>query len=184
LESARGMVGPDSPLLPAVDRQLLLATADQLAPAVRDAQAAAVHSAVTTLEDSVSGPVTFTLTLTARKGTIPLTLHNDSGVPLSVVIHLRSAKLDFPDGTDVAKTLEEPVTRFDIPVRSRASGAFPLTITVTTPDGGQQLVMSRYTVRSTAVAGAGLVLGIGAGVFLLVWWARHWHNTRRNARLV
>jgi hypothetical protein len=128
--------------------------------------------------------VSFTLTLTSRKSTVPLTLHNDSGVPLNVVIHLRSAKLDFPDGTDMAKVLEDPVTRFDIPVRARASGAFPLVITVTTPDGSQQLVTSRYTVRSTAVAGAGLALGIGAGLFLLIWWARHWHNTRRNARLV
>ena len=44
--------------------------------------------------------------------------------------------------------------------------------------------MSRYTVRSTAVSGAGLVLSVGAGVFLIVWWARHWHRTRRSARLV
>ena len=36
----------------------------------------------------------------------------------------------------------------------------------------------------TSGLGTQLVLGIGAGVFLLVWWARHWRNTRRNARLV
>jgi len=39
-------------------------------------------------------------------------------------------------------------------------------------------------VRSTAVSGVGLVLSIGAGLFLVVWWARHWHRTRRSARLI
>ena len=25
---------------------------------------------------------------------------------------------------------------------------------------------------------------VGAGAFLVIWWARHWHRTRRSARLV
>jgi hypothetical protein len=52
------------------------------------------------------------------------------------------------------------------------------------PDGERRLSTSRYTVRSTAVSGAGLVLSLGAGAFLVVWWARHWRRTRRSARLV
>jgi hypothetical protein len=44
--------------------------------------------------------------------------------------------------------------------------------------------MSRYTVRSTAVSGVGLALSIGAGVFLTVWWARHWRRTRRSKKLI
>ena len=66
----------------------------------------------------------------------------------------------------------------------RSSGAFPLQIDVMTPDGQRRLATSRYTVRSTAVSGAGLVLSVGAGAFLVLWWARHWHRTRRSARLV
>ena len=29
-----------------------------------------------------------------------------------------------------------------------------------------------------------VIFSVGAGVFLVVWWARHWHRTRRSARLV
>jgi hypothetical protein len=129
-------------------------------------------------------PETFTLTLAARDGTIPLTLGNQSGLPLRVVIRLRSQKLEFPEGESISLLLTEPSTRIDIPVRARTSGDFPLQIDVLTPDGQQRLAMSRYTVRSTAVSGVGLVLSVGAGAFLVVWWARHWHRTRRSARLI
>ena len=104
----------------------------------------------------MSTPPTFTLTLTAREGTIPLTIRNDSGVPLHVSIRLSSPKLEFPDGDTIDRELVEESTRIDIRVRSRATGAFPLRIDVRTPDGRQSLSMSRYTVRSTAVSGAGL----------------------------
>jgi hypothetical protein len=132
----------------------------------------------------VSSPASFTLTLTARDGTIPLTIRNDSGVPLQVSIRLRSQKLEFPDGATIQQELTEETTRIDIRVRSRATGAFPLIIDVRTPDGLRTLSTSRYTVRSTAVSGAGLLLSIGAGLFLTVWWARHWRRTRRSQKLV
>ena len=105
-------------------------------------------------------------------------------MPCRSSVRLRSQKLEFPEGETIPLVLTEPSTRIDIPVRARTSGAFPLQIDVTTPDGQRRLAMSRYTVRSTAVSGAGLVLSIGAGAFLVVWWARHWHRTRRSARLV
>ena len=132
----------------------------------------------------VTTPPTFSLTLTAREGTIPLTVRNDSGVPVEVLIRLRSQKLEFPDGDTIEQELATGVTRIDIRVRSRTTGAFPLIIDVRTPDGQRSLSMSRYTVRSTAVSGAGLLLSVGAGVFLTVWWARHWRRTRRSRKLV
>ena len=134
--------------------------------------------------EGVTTPPTFSLTLTAREGTIPLTIRNDSGVPVRVLIRLRSQKLEFPDGDTIERELIEESTRIDIRVRSRATGAFPLLIDVRTPDGERSLSTSRYTVRSTAVSGAGLVLSVGAGVFLTMWWARHWRRTRRSKKLV
>ena len=100
------------------------------------------------------------------------------------MIRLRSQKLEFPDGDTIELELVEESTRIDIRVRSRATGAFPLLIDVRTPDGQRSLSTSRYTVRSTAVSGAGLLLSVGAGVFLTVWWARHWRRTRRSKKLV
>jgi hypothetical protein len=179
-----GMVGADSPTLEPLDRQLLVSVAAGLRDDTRRAHVATVDGAIDLVSGQVSTTETFTLTLAARDGTIPLTVHNDSGLPLEVSILLRSQKLEFPEGERIPLLLTEPATRIDIPVRARSSGAFPLRIVVTTPDGQRRLATSRYTVRSTAVSGAGLVLSVGAGVFLVVWWARHWHRTRRSARLV
>jgi len=184
LETFRGLVGPESVLPELPSRHLLVATAAGLTNVQRRQQLNAAAAAMDAVDREVSTPPTFTLTLTAREGTIPLTIRNDSGVPLRVSIHLTSAKLEFPDGDTIDRELVEETTRIDIRVRSRATGAFPLRIDVRTPDGRQSLSMSRYTVRSTAVSGAGLVLSIGAGLFLTVWWARHWRRTRRSKKLI
>ena len=58
----------------------------------------------------------------------------------------------------------------------------PLTITTRTPDGQVILTTTRYTVRSTAVSGVGIVLSVGAGLFLAAWWGRHWYRNRVRAR--
>jgi hypothetical protein len=184
LETFAGLVGQASLEIDPLERQLLVATAFAIPSARRDAHVAAVVSAIDTVADQVSTPATFTLTLAAREGTIPLTIRNDSGVPLRVSIRLRSQQLEFPEGDTISQLLTEASTRIDIPVRARTSGGFPLQIDVLTPDGERRLSMSRYTVRSTAVSGAGLVLSVGAGAFLVIWWARHWRRTRRSARLV
>jgi hypothetical protein len=184
LDTFGSLVGPDSQLPDLPSRHLLVATAADLDDDERQAQVAAAGRAMEAVAGQVTTPPTFTLTLTARDGTIPLTIRNDSGVPLHVSIRLSSPKLEFPDGDTIDLELVEESTRIDIRVRSRATGAFPLRIDVRTPDGRQSLSMSRYTVRSTAVSGAGLVLSVGAGVFLIVWWARHWRRTRRSKKLI
>jgi len=69
-------------------------------------------------------------------------------------------------------------------VESKASGAFPVDVAVQSPDGSLVVGTARYTVRSTAISGVGLLLSIGAGAFLLLWWARHWRGIRRARRLV
>jgi hypothetical protein len=184
LDTFVAMVGPTSDLPDEPSRHLLAASAAGLGDDERRAHLDAAATAIDAVEGRVSTPPTFTLTLTARDGTIPLTIRNDSGVPVRVRVHLRSQKLEFPEGDTLELELTEPITRIDIPVRSRATGAFPLRIDVRTPDDRHSLSMSRYTVRSTAISGVGLVLSLGAGLFLAVWWARHWHKTRRSKKLI
>lgn len=179
-----GLVGADSPRTDPLARHLLLATAADLTAADRRGHIDTVEAAINGVTSKVSTPATFTLTLTAREGTIPLTIRNDSGVPLHVSVRLRSQKLEFPEGDTIDLVLTEESQRIDIAVRALASGAFPLEVDVTSPDGQRSLAMTRYTVRSTAVSGAGLVLSVGAGLFLIVWWALHWRRTRRSAKLV
>jgi hypothetical protein len=184
LETFVDLVGADTALPDLPSRQLLIATAAGLRDAERRAHLDASDQAMDAVADEVTTPPTFTLTLTAREGTIPLTIRNDSGVPVSVQVHLSSQKLEFPDGDTIDLELEEASTRIDIPVRALATGAFPVLIDVRTPDGRRSLTTSRYTVRSTAVSGVGLLLSLGAGAFLIVWWARHWRRTRRSRKLI
>ena len=75
-------------------------------------------------------------------------------------------------------------TTIKLPVETRASGAFPLDVTITSADGALPVATTEYTVRSTAISGIGLALSIGAGLFLLVWWARHFRTARRARKLV
>jgi hypothetical protein len=184
LETFRGIVGLESPrTAPAVDH-LLLATAAELDRGERQAHLAAALAEVEAVTGAISVTERTTITLTAREGTVPLTVRNESGVPVDVVIHLDSPKLEFPDGASIPLRLTEATTRLDLAVRARASGAFPLEVEITSPNGEIVLAGTRYTVQSTAVSGAGLVLSVGALLFLVVWWGRHWHKTRRSAKLI
>lgn len=172
------MVGEGAPAVEGLDRHLLRATAAGLAPPERRRELATGRTVVDRLVDDVSTPEEVTITLTAREGSVPLTIRNDTGGPVEVQLRFRSAKVELPDGDVRTLTLTEQTTRLDVPIRTRASGSFPFTVEVTSPDGQVALSATRYNVRSTAVSGVGLVLSIGAGLFLVVWWARH----RRAAR--
>lgn len=184
LASFVGLVGDDSPRADPVAAQLLLAAATGLSGGEREAHVAAARSAIDAVVTAISAPPRATVTLTARDGTVPLTVRNDAGVPVNVVVRLRSPKLEFPDGDTIPLTLTDATTRLDVEVRTRASGAFPLEVEVTSPDGALTLATVDYSVRSTAVSGAGLVLSAGAALFLLTWWTRHWRRTRRSRKLV
>ena len=69
-------------------------------------------------------------------------------------------------------------------VQTRASGAFPLLVTLQSPDGSLIVSHTQITVRSTAASGVGLLLSGAAGLFLLIWWGRHALHGRRARRLV
>ncbi|MGV3758012.1 MAG: DUF6049 family protein [Actinomycetota bacterium] len=174
---------PDAQV-PAAAAHLLLATSTALSAEEQEAHLDAVGTAVDALVAAVAAPARETITLTARDGTVPLVVRNDGEVPIETTLRLSSAKLEFPEGDVVPLSLPPGSTRVDLAVRARASGSIPLTVTITSPDGSLTLAEVDYSIRSTAVAGMGVILSAGAALFLLVWWARHWHRTRRAAKLV
>lgn len=182
--SVEGMVGAGAPVLGELDHHLLRATAVGLSGRGRDREVDAARAVVDALAAAVEAPDQASITLTAREGTVPLTLRNTTGSPIEVQVRLRSPKLELPGGDTFALTLTDATSRLDIAVRARASGSFPVEIEVTSPDGRLRLASTRYSVRSTAVSGVGVVLSAGAGLFLIIWWARHWRESRRSAKLV
>jgi hypothetical protein len=128
-------------------------------------------------------PASRTITLTARRGEIPISIFSDAGFPLHVVLRVESEKLRFPSGSTRELDLNRRNTTERFTVQARTSGAFPMRVNVLSPTG-ELLGSSRFTVRSTAASGVGVVLSVGAGLILVTWWGRNLRHGRRARRLV
>lgn len=177
------VVGADTPPVRAVDRAILLS---QVAlPGGRFSHLAYLDGArdvITGVTQKVKGPDGQQVTLTARQASIPISLLNANGFPLQVRVRLQSDQLLFPDGAERLISLGPQNTTESFAVETRAPGAFPLSITVTSPDGSLMVNRSEVTIRSTVVSGVGATLTAGAGIFLLVWWANDLRRSRRRPR--
>ncbi len=57
-------------------------------------------------------------------------------------------------------------------------------MTVTTQSGAFSLASGNLTIRSTAISGVAVALTVGAGLFLVVWWARSVLKRRRHGKHV
>jgi len=147
-----------------------------------------LNGATTALRDQtdrITTPQGQTITFTSGEGRIPISIENALDYPVQVRLVLTSSKLEFPDGN--VQIVDLPAgtpTRVDVPVRVRASGAFPIEVDVRSPDSKVLITSTRLTIRSTTVSGLGLVLTIIAGLFLLLWWARNFRKARRDRKLI
>jgi hypothetical protein len=180
------VVEPEAPWLGALDQAILLSRAtvlqaDDRAERRLASPAGYLDGASNLLKNVLSkiqGPKGQRVTLTSRRATIPISLLNATGRPLQVRIRLDSDQLRFLDGSERFVTLAPQNTTERFRVESRSTGAFPLSITVTSPDGSLELNKSDLTVRSTVVSGVGAVLTAGAGIFLLIWWGNDLRRSR------
>jgi hypothetical protein len=101
-----------------------------------------------------------------------------------VRIELNSQQLQFPDGTVREVVLPPRSSTVRFAVEARSQGNYPLTLQVTTVDGGLQVESTRVHVRSTFVSGVGKFLTVGAAAFLAIWWGLDIRKRRRRARAV
>ncbi len=125
------------------------------------------------------------MTLTSASGKIPFSISNALDYPVKVLLDFQSPKLHFVNGNEQTVTIPagQPA-HLTIPVTVRASGAFPMQVTITSPDHHLPITRTRFDVRSTAISGIGLALTVAAGLFLALWWIRNARNTRRRKHLV
>lgn len=127
-------------------------------------------------------PVAFTLT--SLRGFIPVTVENATGYPVRVSVRLvADRRLAFPAGNPRAVTLESGTGTFAFPVRAETTGRIPIKIQVLTPVAAgvsETIAESDTVVRSTVYNRVALVITVGAGVFLLLWWARRLLPGRRH----
>ncbi|MEX2659206.1 MAG: hypothetical protein WD232_05895 [Acidimicrobiales bacterium] len=191
LRGFAAVVGADEASSPRLNDLTLLAQADQLTLGERRRYLAAVDERIGGRLGTVTVVNRASFRLPDSEGTIPLTIVRGAGDPLFVKVVLESDKLEFDDATSEANSrvaydveLSSDNTPLVVPVRVRSPGTFPLLITITSPDGRLELVRSQVTIHSTAFSGVGVALSAGAGLFLLLWWARHWRTVRRAKRLV
>jgi len=148
-------------------------------PTASRARLAGINSTVASIADKIIAPPSRTFRLTSRNASVPLSLENSTDQRVRVRIRLNSQKLEFPNGSTKFVTLPPGNTTTQFDVESRASGTFPVIVTVRSPDGGLTLQTSRYTIRSAFVSGVGVFLAVSAGLFLAVWWLVHWRRNRR-----
>ncbi|MGH9181556.1 MAG: DUF6049 family protein, partial [Acidimicrobiales bacterium] len=185
LDSLGSVLGPDNPVSGPLDEQLLVAqSADIAGGRQRRSYVAAVDKAIDAALATIQMPQGRSITLTARRGSIPVTFQNRSGHPARVVVKMNSDKLVFPAGSTQTLELTRLNTTQRFPVVARTSGAFPIRIQLTSPDGKLVVGRARLTVRSTAASGLGVGVSVGAALFLALWWGRHASRGRRARRLV
>jgi hypothetical protein len=123
------------------------------------------------------------ITVTAHHADLPITLHNRGPRNLVVSFEVSSSDLEIR-GPLVRSLRMDAGATVDVvvPVGVNRSGDFRLQVRVATADGRIPLADGALTVRSTAISGVGVVLSLGALVFLAVWWGRHIRRTRRARR--
>ncbi len=185
LGSLGSVLGPNNPTSAVIEEPLLVAESTDLkARRQRDAYVASAERQIQGQLDAIEMPEGRSFTLTARTGEIPVTFKNNTGKPVHVIVKIESDKLDFPAGTVQELELTRLNTTQRFPVVARASGAFPIRITLESPDGHLVVGRARITVRSTAASGASLVVAMGAATFLAVWWGRNAMKGRRAKGLV
>jgi len=185
LDSLGAILGPANQVSGPLDERLLASqSADLRTSRQRSAYVEAVDRAIDSQLRSIRMPEGRSITLTSRQGEIPVTFQNRTGGPVKVVVRVDSDKLEFPGGTTRTLDLVRRNTTERFPVVARTSGAFPVRITLVSPDGNLVVGRARLTVRSTAASGVSLVVSIGALLFLAVWWGRHALKGRRAKRLV
>ncbi len=128
------------------------------------------------------------LTLTARKARIPVTIDSTAAYPVSAVLTLSSDKLIFTNGqTHFAQPvdLDHSTNVVYVDVRTRVSGEFKVAVEVRSPTGGLVLTDGVLSVRSTATSVVGILLTLGAIAVLGGWWirtSRQKRAARRQAR--
>jgi hypothetical protein len=180
LDSFRRAVGNDfTPASGSFEQDLLIAQSSDWRPPAARARGRSFVRAVTTAIRGVYRRVevgTTPVTLTARRGTIPVTVNNASEERVTVVLRLTSPKVDLPAASD--PFVLEPGRRTTqlLPVGTRTTGSFPIRVDVLTPDGQETIATGEIRLVSTAFNRVALGLTGGAVGALLLWW---WRSDRR-----
>jgi hypothetical protein len=174
LDSFRRAVGGEVPRADdSFDRYLLVAESSDWRPPEARARGRGYSGAVRLSIRSVYRRIevgTTPVTLTARRGKIPITVTNSSAQRVTVVLRLTSPKVDLPAASESFVLEPRRRTTQLLEVGTRATGTFPIRVDVLTPDGEVEIASGEVRLTSTAFNRVALALTGGAAGLLLVWW--------------
>lgn len=192
-QSTTGSTSTPADPRPAMWRRLLeVYPADNITNAQRQAYAAQITRDFAEIRDSVTWPALGHITIGGRTSDIPFVLDNTSDVSLTVMLRLRSAKMDFGDGssggdqiiTVAAANVSNGRTSTNIRVRARSGAEFSVQVQLFTPDGKEALgPQTSLTVRASVLTGLGQVVTGALLVVLATWWLQNFMRARRQRRL-
>jgi uncharacterized protein DUF6049 len=174
LASFRRAVGADfHPTAGDFEGNLLIAESSDWRPAGARARGRGFVRAVDAGIKSVYRRIdvgTTPVTLTARRGIIPITVTNESDERITVVLRLTSPKVDLPAASEPFVLEPRRRTTQLLQVGTRATGTFPIRVDVLTPDGRETIAGGEIRLISTAFNRVALALTGGAAGILLLWW--------------
>ncbi len=179
VDSYESMVAPAQAPIAPLRTLLLAATASELDS---DSRRAYTNEVFNTVSDGISGfeiLESSRITLASRTAELPIAIHNNQPLPITVILRIGSEKLRFPDGNELTLSLVPGLNEFELRVETVASGDARLTATLTSPDGRLDLATGTIDIRSTAISGLGLVISVVALLVLGAWWARTILRVRR-----
>jgi hypothetical protein len=110
------------------------------------------------------------VTLTSRRGAVPVTLENRAPYPVRVRVRVTSPKLEFPAGDERLVTLSPHGVTITFVAEARSTGSFPMDVSVESPDSSVHFSGGRVIVRSTAANVLALLL-TGSGLLFLIGWS-------------
>jgi hypothetical protein len=182
LASFRSLVGNKDRRVIDGAHAILIAPSSALGRETAKHELAGIDQSAKSFLSSISTRKGRTITLTSRTARIPISFVNGTGQQVRVKVHLASAKLTFPDGAEQILVLPPHNTTARFLVEARTSGTFTMRVTLTTADDQFTIETTQMTVRSTVFSSIGVVLTVGALLFLAIWWGNHIWRSRRKRR--
>lgn len=180
IRSTSTMLSVDSSQPAAWSTLIAAASSDTLSSDDFDRYVTGIRSQLRSIRTSIKVPDSLTFTLSGRESNLRLQLRNTATQPLSVIVELVSAKLQFPTGSQLVTIPAESVFDLVVPVVARANGRFPIEVVLHTPDGATQVGRRiQFSARVSALAGLGQLATGTAALILIAWWAAHVRRNRR-----
>lgn len=120
------------------------------------------------------------ITLTSQRGQVQFVIINSTGYPITVDVELGPERLELEDVGPQTISGEQERLTFD--VMTDASGIFPVTAQLLTPDGAEITQATPITVRSTQFNEIALGITFGALAFLILFYVVRGARRRRARR--